>query len=481
MSSTERLTSAAEAYVARALELLRERCPAEGDTALELGFARWREDTQGEGTIARFGSHKIFRLTPDVWEPARVCAVRELARLPDEGMREYRELVDAMEADPTIGERLGEEVVGGAGLGGGPMQPTAVTQDLVLQLVEQSEGFDPVPELVGQTIDRWVAHLRRDRETVIVLAPLAECAVASPPVQVADGVTIVELTSDEIGAMLMFGSWPISDFERRMTFMSQLAPSEMVEPTFAIRSSYSAPVVRGGGTPEQIEATVSAAQEAAGVAEDVLLALRLFKPGRVWLRGIVSVTPQPFGGLWPSSGIRSQHARRLRGDTYALAADDGPGIAELYRQLATARSNPLIDAAVRRFGYAADRLLADDEIVDLVIAAESLFLGELEPPHERGEMVYRLANRAASFADGDGQTRRVVLRFMKNAYGARSGIVHSGRLDEAKLRDLDGQRATPARFADDLEELIRRSLRKAVHSVASGTRFPPNWDELLFP
>jgi hypothetical protein len=210
MSSTERLTSAAEAYVARALELLRERCPAEGDTALELGFARWREDTQGEGTIARFGSHKIFRLTPDVWEPARVCAVRELARLPDEGMREYRELVDA-------------------------------------------------------------------------------------------------------------------------------------------------------------------------------------------------------------------------------------------------------------------------------IAAESLFLGELEPPHERGEMVYRLANRAASFTDGDGQTRRVVLRFMKNAYGARSGIVHSGRLDEAKLRDLDGQRATPARFADDLEELIRRSLRKAVHSVASGTRFPPNWDELLFP
>jgi len=66
--------------------------------------------------------------------------------------------------------------------------------------------------------------------------------------------------------------------------------------------------------------------------------------------------------------------RKLRTDrpfVNEMIATDG----QLYRELHAARSNRVIEAATRRFGYAADRLLAEDEIVDLVIAAESLFLG----------------------------------------------------------------------------------------------------------
>jgi hypothetical protein len=172
--------------------------------------------------------------------------------------------------------------------------------------------------------------------------------------------------------------------------------------------------------------------------------------------------------------------RPLRGDRYELSENDELPLAELYRELQAAMSNPLIEAATRRFGYAADRRLAEDEIVDLVIAAESLFLGELGPPRDRGEMTYRLATRAASFADENVETRRRILRFMRMAYKARSGVVHSGQLPMTELRDLSGQRVTPDAVADELEELVRRALRKALRLQSSGAGFPPNWDELLF-
>jgi hypothetical protein len=96
-------------------------------------------------------------------------------------------------------------------------------------------------------------------------------------------------------------------------------------------------------------------------------------------------------------------------------------------------------------------------------------------------MTYRLATRAASFADGSTEDRRRVLRFMRMAYGARSGVVHGGELPETKLRRLSGQPATSDEVADDLEELVRRSVRKTLRLQASGAGFPPVWDELLFP
>jgi hypothetical protein len=275
---------ALEAYVARCLELLRQRCPAEGDTPLGLGFARWLEDpTLLPG---------VFRLTPDIWEPHRVCAARELAGFPGEKLREYEELVEAMEADPIIGARLGPDVVAGAGLGGGGLQAETVASELMLDLIKQSEGFDPTAEAVTDTIARWLAYLRRRTDTVTILAPLSECDLVGGPIRLAPRVTIEQLTSKEIGAALMFGSWPVSDFEpRQFSVITRAAPTVMVQPPAAIRLSYSAPVVRGGGTPEEVEATRRAQHDAQGVVEEVLLALRLLKSGRVGLRRVATLRP----------------------------------------------------------------------------------------------------------------------------------------------------------------------------------------------
>jgi hypothetical protein len=205
---------AVEEYVARCLDLLRERCPAAGDTDLELGFACWLEDPALAGGV--------LRLTPDIWEPYRVCAVRELAQLPAEGLPEYQRLVEAMEADPVIGERLGPDTVGGARLGGGALQAETVASELVLDVIKRSEGFHPAPDVVADTIARWLAHLRRKLESVIVLAPAARTsanvrdrpsswvsAVCEPA---STGSTVSATTSVPPSCARRTSSWSAPDF-----------------------------------------------------------------------------------------------------------------------------------------------------------------------------------------------------------------------------------------------------------------------------
>src|SRR4051794_16741823 len=139
MASTDPITIAAKAFVARSLAMLRDRCPAEGDEEFEE-FQRWVEDTVLEGLIARFGEFKTFRLMPKVSDPTTVCAWRELAQMRAEEIAEYRELVEALADDPIIGPRLGGDTVGGAGMGGGACQPETITQALVLKLIEEPGG-----------------------------------------------------------------------------------------------------------------------------------------------------------------------------------------------------------------------------------------------------------------------------------------------------------------------------------------------------
>src|SRR5690348_13160737 len=146
MAPTDPITVAAKAFVACSLAVLRDRCPAADDKACE-GFQRWVEDTEHEGSITRFGDFKTFQLTPDVFGPTTVCAWRELAQMRADGVAEYRELVDALEADAIIGPRLGNDPVGGAGMGGGACQPETIIDALVVKVIEGSRGLDPSPEV----------------------------------------------------------------------------------------------------------------------------------------------------------------------------------------------------------------------------------------------------------------------------------------------------------------------------------------------
>ena len=114
-----------------------------------------------------------------------------------------------------------------------------------------------------------------------------------------------------------------------------------------------------------------------------------------------------------------------------------------------------------------------------MIAAESLFLSETSK-RDRGEMRYRLATRAGALVGTSVEGRLGIWKFMRDAYDARSVIVHGGTPAENDLRGLDRQPRRLDLFADELDDVMRRALQRAITMVASGHTFPPAWEELIF-
>jgi hypothetical protein len=139
----------------------------------------------------------------------------------------------------------------------------------------------------------------------------------------------------------------------------------------------------------------------------------------------------------------------------------------------------MIQSGMRRFELAAERSQPEDEIVDLMIAAESLFLTETSK-RDRGEMRYRLATRVALLVGTTLDERMRLWDFARKAYDARSVIVHGGTPAEKDLLGLDGQPLRLDLFADELEQVMRQALQIASRTVAEGKPFPPNWEELMF-
>lgn len=218
------------------------------------------------------------------------------------------------------------------------------------------------------------------------------------------------------------------------------------------------------------------AEQAVGL---VLLALRVFKAGRVAASGTFQYKASWPGGLVPVQGSVGQMFGWHAAEPYLLAGDDVPRFRDFWLKLKVGRQNRVVESGLRRFSYARERALAEDEIVDLMIAAESLFLSEMNK-RDRGELRFRLAARAASLLGSTVDERLSVWRFMRGAYDARSVIVHGGTPAEKDLYNLQGERVRIQLYADELEGVLRRALQAAINQLARGQTFPPNWEALMF-
>jgi len=464
-STSDPLEQAALGYVEFALGALRERCPSDEDVPLELGLPAWEVVDQREDGA------RVFQLSRSTWSAERVCAIRELGTLRESD--EFRRLKDALAADEIVGSRLGG-MVGSAATGSGPWQIESLVESPVDAILEQADAFEMSEETIRGQVSRWVTALRAQEIEITAVAPLADLTAAEPPLRLSPDAEIDELTVDELALGLQMG---VVGF----MFGPRFGPNQLeyVPKVFGARVRYHLPIVVGEIGGDDLASANAKREKAFGLMQEALTALRLFKRGRVSASGSLVFTRDPLF-LGGAQGGRNIAFTRGSRPPLEIDAAEGAEFERFWPNFVSARSNKLIGAASRRFGFAAERGRADDEIVDLVIAAETLFLGDIGKPSDRGEMTYRLAVRSASFLESSPSERLKLLKFMKIAYAARSGIVHGGELDESKLRNREGAPATADVFADELEDVVRAALRKSMDTVASGKSFPPDWDQVLF-
>jgi Apea-like HEPN len=214
------------------------------------------------------------------------------------------------------------------------------------------------------------------------------------------------------------------------------------------------------------------------MAEDILRVLRLVHHGIFSIAGAVHLSKTWFDEDEEPRYDFIQGSSRSSLMTSVFSTKQCEEVEEFYKALQEPRvvqHRGLVQAA-RRYGFAIESHREEDRIVDVMIAAEALFLSDAGSAQERGELKYRLSLRAAYFMGKDINERKTIFRFMKNAYDARSTIAHGGQ--PTKLKGLNGEQIGLHQFTHFTAHYVRRGLRKAIREAPPEGPFM-DWDSLI--
>jgi Apea-like HEPN len=383
---------------------------------------------------------------------------------------EYQEIVSIIEANANWRAQFGTLV--GTRQGRTRLDiERFVDHSLGTALSAGVDGGDRVAAVVEQ-VASMERFLERHDLTIEIFGPLSGFnAPEVGRIQLAPNLSIDPIDEGEVERLFSIGL--LTPIMPQFPFVN--APSHLA------RATYQTPKVVGDVDPPHDPASYTNESKPAEEAiEDLLVCLRMLKPGQVALGGKATVLTSHLGGAsWRTSPGRTALSPHFH-SSYSLHPDEVDALRDLWRQFhspGTLKAKQLTLAA-RRFSYKGDRSRIDDQLVDLMVAAEALFLGDNDEEY-RGELRFRLASRAASYVADAHRDGRSIFRLFMTAYRMRSRLVHGG---EAKPLKLDGDEVSPERMVEVVEDVLRAALKQAF-TEASGkpTRWTVDWVGLLFP
>ena len=381
-----------------------------------------------------------------------------------EDRESFRACADQARNDPIVGPQL-DQLVGASA--GGRIQLTLVhiVRTLVNKMCSEDGLFEFDDNRFQQEWESIYHYLSAETFDYVTNAPLPRFT-APFPVQISESIVIDRLTDQEVNRCALVG------------VLGPLMPGfELISGELAvgIRCTTSTEKVVGGAdlVPETGSFGRRGPIDATTIVDDVLTALRLFKQGKVRCPGEVSSVKAWLLGAGHS--FRFRESQPFDFCDYVLRDMEVEELQKMWSDLTggTLGERPFLAVALRRFNMAFERQQLDDRIVDLIIAAESLFLND---QGNRGEQRFRLALRAAKFVECPRYDPRQVFAVMREAYDIRSDLVHGGSIKKIKLPDM------PDATLDDLvlasEEILRLGIRKALADPRVGRT--GYWEDLLF-
>ena len=398
-------------------------------------------------------------------KPLWIIVIHRLDKLLS-GSVEYQECTRLLREDPTIAEQLNTLV------GSTYMQITLTPEDIltrfITEILDIKGGSVFEENLVNERYSLIENALYSDEIITDALAPLLGLVLKADKIPLSEGFAIERLTLDEIVSCVRFG-------------LVRTGPSENVifnPPRYAVKVPLSDPKVIGPiDTSDKASKSFKRFDEAAERITEVVHALRLFKPGLCFLSGVVRrSTNWLMSGTVTAGGASLFHSPWFA--EYRLENAELGGFKQFWDQLQSpeVKRRGFLDVAIKRFGYASERQLPEDQIIDLMIASEALFLCDLSEDQFRGELRFRNALRAGFFIGLTTNERREIFRLMKKAYDARSLIVHGGK------PELPAGFGSFSEFVSKIQEYVRAALHKAIvlASNPSAPKYLVDWDELVF-
>lgn len=430
--------------------------------ALKDSGLDWEDDTCWEhGTDGHFRERKkrlrtLGPMLSDEW----------LRSLPD-----YHTCVEHLKSDVVVGPHLDRLV--GTTMSASRIEASNILKSLMYAMLDDEGRLGFTDERFDGKWRELVSFFGVDRLASKMVAPLPHLVVPAFPLHLNNELVLDRLTDDEVTRCYQVGV--IQPDSLRF-------PLIYGEVAVGIRRTMFLPkLIRRGDEPHELP---QAGDEGSFgnrplfrddlVIDDVLSALRIFKHTQIRTAGHASWTDS----LWLNAGTSYRVLRQWPyWGNFELLEGEVPQFLELWHLLEEGAAR--FGFSIHRFNLAFDRGLLADRIVDLVIAAESLFLGNLDV-QDRGELRFRFALRATKFIEHPNYGEHDVFRVMRRAYDARSAIVHGGSPKDTRLPD--NQAATLPAFIDAIEELVRLGLRKALSMKEDGKKMrqAEYWDTLMF-
>ena len=189
---------------------------------------------------------------------------------------------------------------------------------------------------------------------------------------------------------------------------------------------------------------------------NVVTALRLHHPGIFGTTILWNRLDPPDG---PFPGFGGQDLWRPHGDPKfvnppptSITPDDGPALKALLGRIEAALTSHRLALALRRFDSAYERLTAENSLIDLWIAFESVFSAD-----SITELSYRASLRIAWLAGSTADERRAAFDLARDSYKARSKDVHR----DAAPDDLH-------QVLDDTQQLARKALAAWLENPPDG-------------
>lgn len=444
------LHNALRAYVVRCVSLLAGLCEHENPMNFEL--PEWREVQPGRYVL----KHRQ-QLS---W---RRCIDEHLEAL--HATDEYSNLISMLRNDPVIGPQVDSLV--GTALGRTLLDLRMLTDNFIGMVVDKVGQLQFDENTFREAYEAAESALHRRTVDVVTVAPLPNLDSSAHPVKLEANVIIDAMTDWEVSRGISAGffrhNWAV--------FETIDVPSRC-----AVRHRLSLPKLWGDQPSPPGESYHLSARDAVARA---ISAIRIIKGVDVFSPGYFTYSDHWLlhGGLSSTlpTGTIPWFAPK-----HGLSQVEMSDLPILFSELGneSVTSHGPLNNAIRRYEYAGERQRPEDRIIDLMIAAESLFLHGSGSAQERGELRYRLAIRTAFFVGSSSLSRHQVFDLMRRAYDVRSKIVHGDPPTSVRLNE---ETLSLQELAVRVEETIRLALRKMIRNAVErkGARSLVDWEELI--
>jgi hypothetical protein len=383
-----------------------------------------------------------------------------------------RAFVSAIASEPELSRLVGKVVGAGSNL------VLLTPEKIATTVLPVDTSYDKPndmrlgdPNVIEQVLRRLHAVVQEDTFDVVFVTPIWALELQTP-LELEPGLVLDQISDDEtLMALQMTVIVAGGDLGSRKRYKREPYRRIVLRRTVALPKT----ILDRMPTPDELVDVVSKSEEPHGFddPERLLDLLPLVSSGHAWTGATMSwaVAGPPWSIRSASCiGTAVPGLGEQRTPRPSITLDDAAAMAlsRYWNSLATHEPERGVALALRRLRAAAERRNETDRILDLVIAAEAVYLSD-DDSHD--ELRFRTSLRAAFYLESNRVARRIVYKVMCTAYDVRSDVAH-GR--EPRTVKFAGTEISMNDLADRVELILRRTLQKRLDEGIE-----PDWASLI--